>query len=185
LVWFGLVATIFTFASQCVNDETMDQCDNAEHVATCSGAKGLIWIGRLAKEIGLTQIGGDNTKFQSIPIIYSDSKSAIAIAEAVSSHGRTKHIDTQYHFIREKIASKILEIRWISTGEQIADILTKALTPCKFRKFQSQLVVPTNGSTVNTKGTNSNSNTQSIIDTGSHGGAGASEHTPEDDQMMN
>lgn len=70
----------------------------------------------------------------------------VAIGEKDSSHGRTKHIDTQYHFIREKIADRTLRFEWISTHKQVADILTKSLPSRIFLRFQSQLVFPTSHS---------------------------------------
>jgi len=126
------------------------------------------------KEIGFSEIGGEIDKVQSIPTILSDSKSAIAIAETDSSHGRTKHIDTQYHFIRDKIQAGILKVDWVSTHSQIADILTKALPPRIFVKFQSELVVPTGQSRGGTK--ENEWDTQSYTQ-GEHRGEGATKHT--------
>ena len=52
-----------------------------------------------------------------------------------------KHIEIDYHFVRERVAKKALEIRHISTHDQLADILTKPLMAQQFERFRSDLNV--------------------------------------------
>ena len=54
-------------------------------------------------------------------------------------HSKTKHIDIDTHFIREKVAAGIVEPRYVPTDLQIADVLTKSLPADKFRFFCSKL----------------------------------------------
>jgi hypothetical protein len=54
-------------------------------------------------------------------------------------HARTKHIEVDYHFVREHVARKQLEIRFISMNDQVADGFTKALSLQKFTSFQHNL----------------------------------------------
>lgn len=54
-------------------------------------------------------------------------------------HARTKHVEVQYHFIREKVLEEKVELRQIKTGDQIADIFTKGLSSNKFEVFCRQL----------------------------------------------
>ena len=54
-------------------------------------------------------------------------------------HARTKHIEVDYHFVRERVAQKALDIRFISTNDQLADILTKPLSVQLFVKFRHNL----------------------------------------------
>jgi hypothetical protein len=54
-------------------------------------------------------------------------------------HARTKHIEMDYHFVRERAARKQLEIRFISMNDQVADGFTKALSLQKFTSFQHNL----------------------------------------------
>ena len=56
-------------------------------------------------------------------------------------HARTKHIKINYHFVREKLASKQLQVRFVSTKDQIADIFTKALPSRSFVFFRDKLQV--------------------------------------------
>ncbi|KAK8913814.1 MATE efflux family protein 7 [Platanthera zijinensis] len=53
--------------------------------------------------------------------------SSIQLAKNPVLHGRSKHIETRYHFLREQVEQKIVEVVYCPTGEQVADIFTKAL----------------------------------------------------------
>jgi hypothetical protein len=54
-------------------------------------------------------------------------------------HARTKHIEIDFHFVRERVAQKLLDIRFISTHDQVADGFTKALGSKDFEKFKYNL----------------------------------------------
>ena len=56
-----------------------------------------------------------------------DNQGAIAIAKNPIAHARTKHIDICYHFIRETIQDKTIELRYCPTDKMLADLLTKPL----------------------------------------------------------
>lgn len=64
--------------------------------------------------------------------IYVDNKSVIARAKNPVFHDRSKHIDTKYHYIRECVENKEVELNYVKTNDQIADIFTK---PLKFEDF--------------------------------------------------
>jgi hypothetical protein len=54
-------------------------------------------------------------------------------------HARTKHIEIDFHFVRERVAQGLLDIRFIHTGDQLAYGFTKALPTAKLRKFRNNL----------------------------------------------
>jgi hypothetical protein len=54
-------------------------------------------------------------------------------------HARTKHIEIDFHFVRERVANKKLEIRFISSKDQVADGFTKALPAQKLEEFKHNL----------------------------------------------
>jgi hypothetical protein len=54
-------------------------------------------------------------------------------------HARTKHIEIDYHFVRERVAQKLLHVRLIGTGDQIVDGFTKPLTVRKLEELKSNL----------------------------------------------
>nr|GFC73715.1 retrovirus-related Pol polyprotein from transposon TNT 1-94 [Tanacetum cinerariifolium] len=73
-----------------------------------------------------TQLTDYGFHFNKIPI-YCDSKSAIAISCNPVQHSRTKHITVRYHFIKEHVEKGTIELYFVKTDYQLADIFTKAL----------------------------------------------------------
>jgi hypothetical protein len=54
-------------------------------------------------------------------------------------HARTKHIEIDFHFVRERVAQKSLDIIFIASGDQVADGFTKALPRVNLRTFRNNL----------------------------------------------
>jgi hypothetical protein len=54
-------------------------------------------------------------------------------------HARTKHIEVDYHFVRERVANNLLQIDYVPTGDQVADGFTKALTVKQLENFKTNL----------------------------------------------
>lgn len=69
-------------------------------------------------------------------IILTDSKSAIELANNPEHHAKTKHIDIQYHLVRECVQDKIISLEYIPTKDELADILTKALDSPNFKRLR-------------------------------------------------
>ena len=72
-------------------------------------------------------------------MLYEDNQSCIALAKNPIHHARTKHIDIQHHFVREKVESKEVELAYMSTDDMVADALTKPLARPKFAKLVAQM----------------------------------------------
>ena len=72
-------------------------------------------------------------------VLLSDNLSAISIAHGETHHARTKHIDIRHHFIRERIATGEVQLHWVASAEQQADILTKALAKATFDPLVAQV----------------------------------------------
>ena len=70
-----------------------------------------------------------------------DNQSAITLSKNPVHHNGTKHIDTRYHFIRQCVEDKNIEINFIRTKNQLADIFTKALGRLKFLEMRSRMGV--------------------------------------------
>jgi len=96
----------------------------AEYMAATQATKEAIYLRRLLKDLGHEQT--------SPTVIREDNQGTIAIARNPCHHERTKHIDIQYHFTREKIESGDIMLEYCQTEDQVADIMTKALTKDKF-----------------------------------------------------
>ena len=89
----------------------------AEYVALSQATQEAIWLRRLLSDLGC--------KADGPTLINEDNQGAIEIARNPKFHNRTKHIDTTYHFIREKIVSKEIKVEYCSRHDMIADIMTK------------------------------------------------------------
>lgn len=91
----------------------------AEYIALTSTIQEGIWLQQLAREIN----------YPLLPTtIYCDNQSAKLLATSSGFKDRTKHIDIRHHFIREKIQNNIVKVNYINTNENLADVLTKAVT---------------------------------------------------------
>jgi hypothetical protein len=124
---------VFTLAGGAVSWSSKKQSSvalsstEAEYIAGAHAAKEVVWLRRLLSELG----AGTNDP----TIVHMDNQSAMTIARNPEFHDRTKHIEVRYHFLRQKVESEELELEYIPTGEQIADVLTKGLCREKHLKF--------------------------------------------------
>jgi hypothetical protein len=91
----------------------------SEYIGLSEAGKEAKWLRKLQAEIFPT--------ISTPTIIYEDNQSAIKLTANPLHSNRSKHIDVRYHSIREIVKSKIVEIKYLSTAEMIADIMTKSL----------------------------------------------------------
>ncbi|GKD54494.1 retrovirus-related pol polyprotein from transposon TNT 1-94 [Tanacetum coccineum] len=96
----------------------------AEYVALSASCAQLIWM-----RIQLKDYGFNYNKIS----LYCDSQSAIAISCNPVQHSCTKHIHTRYHFIKEHVENGIIELYFVRTEYQIADMFTKTLLEDRFQ----------------------------------------------------
>ena len=89
----------------------------------------LLWLRKLLEGLGF--------KPKETMRLYCDNKSARDIADNPVQHDRTKHVEVDRHFIKEKLERKIVSIPFVSSDEQLADVLTHAV--CS-REFDDSLV---------------------------------------------
>ena len=73
--------------------------------------------------------------------IYCDNMSAIVMAKNHIFHAKSKHIELYYHFIRDLVSKRKVNMEFISTNEQPADFLIKAIIIEKFENFKKQLKI--------------------------------------------
>ena len=103
-----------------------------EYIAACSACSEAIWLrnmlaGLFDEEIYVTDILYDN-------------QSCINMIENPVFHDKTNHIEVRYHFIRDMVQKGFVNIKYVSTKEQVADMLTKPLDCVKFDTFETSLV---------------------------------------------
>jgi hypothetical protein len=68
--------------------------------------------------------------------IYCDNTSAISVSKNHVLHSKTKHIPIKYHFLREQVSNQVVQVHYIKTTGQIADIFTKPLAKTPFEYLQ-------------------------------------------------
>ena len=84
----------------------------------------------------LRQLNTDLQGESSDPtVLYEDNQAAICLSKNPQSHGRSKHIDIRYHFIREQVTNRTIELKYCETGNMVADMLTKGLGKERFKKL--------------------------------------------------
>ena len=103
----------------------------AEFRALALGICEGMWLRRLLSEL---KIAGDRSLK-----MYCDNQAAISIAKNPVHHDRTKHIEIDCHFISEKIEKEIVQLIYVPTGSQTADILTKSLPRTNFEHLTNKL----------------------------------------------
>jgi hypothetical protein len=99
----------------------------AEYMAASHCSKEGIWLRSLLNEIGHGDPDATN--------IYCNNFSAITLTKDPTFHAQSKHIDICHHFVHERVESGELNVSYISTNENVADILTKGLPRPKHETF--------------------------------------------------
>uniref|UniRef100_A0A2N9IH28 Reverse transcriptase Ty1/copia-type domain-containing protein n=1 Tax=Fagus sylvatica TaxID=28930 RepID=A0A2N9IH28_FAGSY len=105
----------------------------SEYRALATTSAEVCWIRTLLKAIGIY--------LSQPPILWCDNVSALAIASNPVFHARTKHIEVDFHFIRERVLHKDLVVKFVSTTDQLADIFTKSLPTQRFIDLCRNLTV--------------------------------------------
>jgi hypothetical protein len=103
----------------------------AEYKAIANGTAEVTWLQSVLRELGV---------FQSrAPTLWCDNLGATFLATNPMFHARTKHIEIDFHFVREKVSAGALKVQFISSRDQLADIFTKALNRDVFDRLKFEL----------------------------------------------
>jgi len=98
----------------------------AEFIAAASSACQVVWLRRILQQL--------NHEPQKSTTIYCNNSSTIKLSKNPVLHGRSKHVDVRFHFLRELTKDEVVELIQCSSQEQVADIMTK---PLKLDVFQN------------------------------------------------
>jgi hypothetical protein len=130
----GFVLTIaggaVSYSSKKQNSVALSSTES-EYMALLHCLKEQIWLLRLLGEIGY-DISDQN-------IIYCDNQSAIALSNNPAHHARTKHIDIQYHFVRNCVEDGKTRLEYCPTEDMVADGMTKVLGPERHQKLSRMM----------------------------------------------
>jgi hypothetical protein len=103
----------------------------AEYKSLANATAEVIWVQSLLKELGVPQ--------SRVVCLWCDNIGATYLSANPVFHARTKHIEVDYHFVRERVAKKLLDIRFIPSGDQVADGFTKSLSTTQLVFFRRNL----------------------------------------------
>ena len=124
---FYLGKSPITWCSQKQDTVALSSCE-AEFMAGTKAARQAIWFCDV-----LSEVTGCSRSKVTIRI---ENQSAIALTKNPVFHGRSKHIHSRYHFMRECVERELIEVEHVPGSEQKADILTKALGRIKFKEMR-------------------------------------------------
>jgi hypothetical protein len=108
----------------------------AEYMAASLAACEAIWLRKATHGFVWPGVGAT--------VIHCDNQSCIKLSENPVFHDKSKHIEIRFHFIRDCVQKGTVKLQYVPTGEQVADILTKALMKGKFVFFRDKLGVVQN-----------------------------------------
>ena len=102
-----------------------------KYKALANATAEVMWIQTLLKEL--------NIPSPRAAKLWCDNIGAKYLSANPIFHARTKHIEVDYHFVRERVLEKLLEIDYIPSGDQVADGFTKALSVRLLENFKANL----------------------------------------------
>jgi histone deacetylase 1/2 len=103
----------------------------AEYKALANVTAEVMWIQILLGELKIPH--------PPVARLWCDNMGATYLSANPVFHARTKHIEVDYHFVRERVARKLLDIKFIPTGDQVVDGLTKPMTVRQLEAFKNNL----------------------------------------------
>jgi hypothetical protein len=107
-----------------------------KYKALCTTTCEVVWLRRLLQDVGEER--------KEPTMMRCDNQSSINIAKNPIFHARTRHVEAQYHFVKEKLQSNEITLMYCNTSENVADIFTKPLGKIKFELFREMLGVEVN-----------------------------------------
>ena len=128
----GIIIYLYSFPVLWVSKKQQCIClssSEAEYVCLCEAGKLTVFLIKFLREL---QIHVD------LPVdINEDNTSTISMARNPLNHGRTKHVDVRYHWIRQQVKLGILKLKHVKTDEQLADLLSKPVSVATFQRLMT------------------------------------------------
>jgi histone deacetylase 1/2 len=103
----------------------------AEYKALANATVEVMWVEKLLTELQIPH--------SKVARLWCDNIGATYLSQNPVFHARTKHIEIDFHFVRERVVQKLLDIRFISSNDQVADGFTKPISTAKMKQFRFNL----------------------------------------------
>jgi hypothetical protein len=107
----------------------------AEYIAVATCCTQILWMIQTLADL--------KVNYTDPITIHCDNTSAISVSKNLVLHSKTKHIPIKYHFLREQVTNRVVQLNYIPSTEQIADIFTKPLATTPFGYLRQKLGVIT------------------------------------------
>ena len=101
-------------------------------MGVANAAVEIVWLQSLLRELGVSQ---------SPLIVLRDNLGATYLSINPIRHSHSKHVEIDVHFVRDYVANGVLDVRFVNTEDQLADIRTKALSLLRFSMLKNMLSV--------------------------------------------
>ncbi|KAM2731468.1 hypothetical protein EV2_035124 [Malus domestica] len=105
----------------------------AEYRSLAHTAAEITWVCKILKDL--------HYPLSTFPTLWCDNISAISLASNPVFHARTKHVEIDYHYIRELVLAQLLKVKFICSEDQLADLHTKSLSKTRFNYLCSKLPI--------------------------------------------
>jgi hypothetical protein len=121
-ICFSLSFSTMSWASRKQKSVALNTAE-AEYIAACDACTEAVWLRKL--------VSGLSDQVLNSTVIYCDDQSYVKLSENPVFHDRSKHIEIKHYILRDKVQRGEVVLQYISTDEQIADILVKPLSKMK------------------------------------------------------
>jgi hypothetical protein len=105
----------------------------AEYIALSAAVQEALWMRQLLASL--------NVEVETSITIYEDNQSAICMSKNPQYHGRSKHIDIRFHFVRDQVEKKTVNVLYCPSNDMLADLLTKGIAKEQFKKLRQLIGV--------------------------------------------
>jgi hypothetical protein len=121
-IYFSLSFAMMSWASRKQKYVALITAE-AEYIASCDACIEAVWLHKL--------VSGLSDQVLNSTMVYCDDQSYVNLLENLMFHDRSKHIEVKHYILRDKVQRGEVVLQYISTNEQIADILVKPLSKMK------------------------------------------------------
>jgi hypothetical protein len=129
-----------SWKSKLQSTTALSTCES-EYIALCSAAQEAVHLKGLFQELCPNV---KESEMGSPVVVFEDNKATIDISKNPCLHEKQKHVDVKYHYVRECVLERRIQVQYLRTDMMLADILTKAVQIGVWLKLISRVMGPTN-----------------------------------------